>query len=246
MASLWAGNIVTDLASLPSNSETITGRGVIPAGWKVFNLDQLNFPLLPLLKKVYIIYATLKTQLYPIEIQPLENALRNPKHGSWASETCHLSDKPHWIAELSGKELHFQHKSYEFIFLGVFRIFYIAVAFMILIQSVVTNPNGTGRFLKSYWDINIFGSTIFPKERFGRIRYWKCELNVLNFRTMASFKKRSLEECKGKVPSTESQHNSNHTNKDFYNHTCNLSRSLSIIIYTIYHHHDSLYLSTCA
>ena len=117
MASLWGGNTVTDLVSLPSNSETITGSGVIPAGWKVFNLDQLNFPLLPLLKKVYIIYATLKTQLYPIEIQPLENALRNPKHGTWASETCHLSDKPHWIAELSGKELHFQHESYEF-FLG--------------------------------------------------------------------------------------------------------------------------------
>ena len=129
MASLWGGNTVTDLASLPSNSETVTGRGVIPArleSVQMFNLDQLNFPLLPLLKKVYIyiyvICATLKTQNYPLEIQPLENALRNPKHGSWASETCHLSDKPHWIAELSGKELHFQHKSYEF-FLGVFHNF---------------------------------------------------------------------------------------------------------------------------
>ena len=205
-----------DLASLPSNSETITGRGVIPAGWKVFNLDQLNFPLLPLLKKDD---ATLKTQLYPLEIQPLENALRNPKHGTWASETCHLSDKPHWIAELSGKELHFQHESYDF-FLSVFHNFSYCTSFWILIQSVVTNPNGTGKFLKSYWDINIFGSTIFPKERFGRMLYWKTWTNVLSFRTMASFKKRSLEECKGKVPSTESQHIfldshiSNHTNKD--------------------------------
>lgn len=115
----------------------------------MFNLDQLNFPLLPLLKKVYIIYATLKTKNCPLEIQPLENALRNPKHGTWASETCHLSDKPHWIAELSGKELHFQHESYDF-FLSVFHNFSYFTSFWILIQSVVTNPNGTGKFLKSY------------------------------------------------------------------------------------------------